>query len=345
MEIKQRNDFFCEVLHGEKDLFTININDEKKTKIKSNSEEMIKQKMSEDKCPSCNNCFKTIKTGERKICENCKNVYKLNKETNSFDEEKDYLKNVMNCVCPDCAGILDEKHSNFEKVCKNCKKRYILKDGLCEEIKITIPPLPPNPPPPRPTGKLPSRPPPKPPAKSPPKSPPEPPPSVSGCYNSSDYLFNCMCPDCELPFPKESSKYWMMRCSKCRKIYKWKRNNPKGYEVVSFISLHIPPDFHVEYDNLCESYLFSNFPYLDEEEIKNTFSDCKHLLIPTVSQLRNQPKKEKENNRKHQNCCNMSENIYNIFYLDDVDILNSNERTAEYLNEFRKLKSERCLIL
>jgi hypothetical protein len=141
-----------------------------------------------------------------------------------------------------------------------------------------------------------------------------------------------VCPKCNFFFPNETAYYGMMRCSKCENVYKW--NYQLGiYENVLFISLQMPLEAHYEYDCLCLDYLSRHFPYFFDDDIKTMFSFYRHLLIPTVSHLKISPplrRKKKKVNELPYNV-NVSKNI---FYLNDIHILDSKEETELYLIEF-----------
>jgi hypothetical protein len=130
----------------------------------------------------------------------------------------------------------------------------------------------------------------------------------------------------------------MMRCSKCENIYKLNHSSNK-YEILSFISLQMRLEAHFEYDNLSLRYIYKHFRNIDEKEIEQLFYSYKHLLIPTVSHLKVSPLKEKgwfkEIFSSKKEKTEFDEK--NIYYLDDLHILNSEERTKAYLNEFNKI--------
>jgi hypothetical protein len=237
----QKTALFSEELNNEKDLLCYNKNNKKQIKKNLNSEEEIKMKLFEGKCPSCNNYSKKLENGEKRKCDICKTVWKLNKETNFFYEE------------------------GFQKISDN------------------------------------------------------------------------MCPKCNLSFNVVTPFYEMMRCSKCKNIYKWNYTIGKYFNT-TFVSLEMTLESHSEYDCLSLIYLYRRFTNLNKEEIKKRFFSCKHLLIPTVSHLKiSSLKKKKEENEEIEECYSA---ITNIYYLDDIHILDSKERTELYLTEFNKKKKE-----
>jgi hypothetical protein len=145
-------------------------------------------------------------------------------------------------------------------------------------------------------------------------------------------LSDGICPKCNLSFPNETIYYEMMRCSKCENVYKWNKQF-SIYENVSYVSLQMPIEAHYEYDCLCLDYLSRHFPYFFDDDIKTIFSFSRHLLIPTVSHLKISPPLRRK--KKKVNELPYDENVSkNIFYLDDIHILDSKEETELYLMEF-----------
>jgi hypothetical protein len=265
-------------IHQPKQEQNKNKEEKKKKEIKTkqnqpplSEKEMIRAKLFEGKCPSCNYYSKKMEKGEKRECEQCKKIWELDRETGFFYEEQNSF--ICDRVCGN--GNMGEKI-----FCENCKKKCILKNNKILNIKQQIiTPL--N-------------------------------PKKVNFLNVSSF------PDLQ--------KDDKIKCSKCGNIC----------ECVPVTTLEMLPGNHYKYDYLCMRYLLKHFPNHDKENIIKTFSSFKHLLVPTVSHLKGFSPEKKKNNES--STCHDDDPKGNKYYLNDLYILDSEERITEYMAEFDRKK-------
>jgi hypothetical protein len=118
-----------------------------------NEEEMIRAKIFEGKCPSCDYYSKKMESGERRECEKCKKIWRLNKETCFFYEDEetntpssvmykndevnmDHYQKLHNHICPKCdLSFTNETIYDEMMRCSKCENIYKLN---CSSNKYEI---------------------------------------------------------------------------------------------------------------------------------------------------------------------------------------------------------------